>query len=336
MTITQRTTEIAGLLTLKGLPHMGQITHVLKEDHGEIIGLCMERYQKTLKQYTHAHSHHRLTAYQKMDLILQMLESIATLHRAGLAHRDLSEVNFMVNQTDYKLRDGSPKASLYLIDFGKSTFTSPDVYRCWWVEQPRLDIQGYDDEIIPRTKEELDVWCRRLPWVPSKPDHGYKLYRSIQTLPKSRSDTEGLAWLVNPVAEDLYSIGTLIWKTFAETEPWYGIMDSDIKALRDIVSDDYRLQKTLEREVRGHLSRELLLKFLKVSPQQRESAESVLTWLSDEAIQNGLIAEWERNAPVARQKRHAKALSAHDEEQAVEFSHFQRKRHKTGYTEADT
>ncbi|OBZ89240.1 hypothetical protein A0J61_02725, partial [Choanephora cucurbitarum] len=131
MTITQRTTEIAGLLTLKGLPHMGQITHVLKEDHGEIIGLCMERYQKTLKQYTHAHSHHRLTAYQKMDLILQMLESIATLHRAGLAHRDLSEVNFMVNQTEYKLRDGSPKAALYLIDFGKSTFTSPDVCRCW-------------------------------------------------------------------------------------------------------------------------------------------------------------------------------------------------------------
>ncbi|KAI8378327.1 hypothetical protein BD560DRAFT_445170 [Blakeslea trispora] len=336
MTITQRTTEIAGLLALKGLPHMGQITHVLKEDHGEIIGLCMERYQKTLKQYTHAHSHHRLTAYQKMDLVIQMLESIATIHRIGLAHRDLSEVNFMVNQTELKLRDGSPKAALYLIDFGKSTFVSPDVYRCWWVEQPRLELEGYGDEIIPRTKEELDAWCQRLPWIPSRPDHGYKLYRSIQTLPKSRNDTEGLAWLVNPILEDLYSIGTLIWKTFAETEPWYGIMDNDIKALRDIVSDDYRLQKALEREVRGHLSRELLLKFLKVSPQQRESAESVLLWLSDETIQNGLIGEWEINAPVARQKRHAKLVPEHDDKQASDINYFQRKRHKTGYTEADT
>ncbi|KAI9483618.1 MAG: hypothetical protein EXX96DRAFT_536935 [Benjaminiella poitrasii] len=321
MTITQRTTEIVGLLALKGLPHMGQITEVLQESHGEIIGLCMERYEKTLKQYTHAHSHHRLTAYQKMDLIIQMLQSLETIHGIGLAHRDLSEVNFMVNETNEKLRDGSPKAELFLIDFGKSTFTDATRYRHWWVEQPPVGINNgheYDGEIVPRTQDELDRWSQQLPWIRSKPDHGYKLYRSIQTLPKSRIDTDDLPWLVNPIAEDLYSIGTIIWKTFSETEPWYGILDTDLKALRETVGQDYHIERALEREVAGELSRELLLKFLKVSPDQRQTATDVLAWLQDINIQDGLIAEWEQHAPVGRQKRHAKALFRYDEEQAVD------------------
>jgi serine/threonine protein kinase len=320
MTITQRTTEIVGLLALKGLPHMGQITEVLKESHGEIIGLCMQRYEKTLKQYTHAHSHHRLTAYQKMDLVIQMLQCIETIHKVGLAHRDLSEVNFMVNTTQEKLRDGSPKAHLFLIDFGKSTFTDSENYRRWWVEQPCLTLQQeYDGEIVPKTIEELDVWCKQLPWVRSKPDHGYRLYRSIQTLPKSRVDTDDLPWMVNPLAEDLYSIGTIIWKTFSETEPWYGILDTDLKGLRETVGEDYHIERALEREVHGKLSRELLFKFLKTSPEQRQSATKVLDWIQDINVQNGLIAEWEQHAPVRRQKRHAKALFRYDDEQAAEM-----------------
>ncbi|KAI7905414.1 kinase-like domain-containing protein [Cokeromyces recurvatus] len=320
MTISQRTTEIVGLLCLKGLRHMGQITEVLQESHGEIIGLCMERYEKTLKQYTHAHSHHRLTAHQKMDLIIQMLQCLETIHSIGLAHRDLSEVNFMVNETNEKLRDGSSKAELFLIDFGKSIFTDAKSYRHWWVEQPPAGVSGhdYDGEIVPKTRAELDQWCCRLPWIRSKPDHGYKLYRSIQTLPKSRIDTEDLPWLVNPIAEDLYSIGTIIWKTFAETEPWYGILDTDLKALRETVGQDYHIERALEREVAGELSRQLLLKFLKVSPDQRQSATEVLAWLQDIEIQDGLIHEWEQHAPVGRQKRHAKALFRFDEEQAAE------------------
>ncbi|KAI8967980.1 hypothetical protein BDF20DRAFT_917220 [Mycotypha africana] len=326
MTITQRTTEIAGLLALKGLPHVGQITEVLQESHGEIIGLCMQRYQKTLKQYAHAHSHHRLTAHQKMDIIIQLLQSIETIHNIGLAHRDISEVNFMVNETTQTLRDGSRKAELFLIDFGKSTFTNPESYRRWWVEQPVKINDEYEGEIVPKSKEELDRWCHLLPWMRSKPDHGYRLYRSIQTLPKSRIDTDDLPWLVNPLAEDLYSIGTLIWKTFAETEPWYGILDTDLKGLRETVGQDYHIEKALEREVPGELSKELLLKFLKVSPDQRKSATEVLEWLQNLDIQDGLINEWEQYAPVARQKRHAKALFRYEDEQAADFE--TRKRQK--------
>lgn len=314
MTITQRTTEIASLLALKGLPHMGQITEVLQESHGEIIGLSMQRYQKTLKQYTHAHSHHRLTAHQKMDLIIQMLQCIQTIHNAGLAHRDLSEVNFMVNETDETLRDGSRRAELVLIDFGKSTFTDPKDVRRWWTEHPKEQHDDYDGEIVPLTKEDLSIWCQQLPWIRSKPDHGYRLYRSVQTLPRNRTDTEDLPWLVNPLSEDIYSIGTLIWKTFSETEPWYGILDTDLKGLRETVGEDYHIERALDREVPGKLSKELLLMFLKVSPENRRTATEVLAWLNDIHVQDGLIAEWEEHAPVGRQKRHAKALFRYEDE----------------------
>ncbi|KAG2199459.1 hypothetical protein INT47_011571, partial [Mucor saturninus] len=333
MTITQRTTEIASLLALKGLPHMGQITEVLQESHGEIIGLSMQRYQKTLKQYTHAHSHHRLTAHQKMDLIIQMLECIQIIHNAGLAHRDLSEVNFMVNETNEILRDGSRRAELFLIDFGKSTFTDPKDVRRWWTEHPKEHHDDGDGEIVPLTKEDLSIWCQQLPWIRSKPDHGYRLYRSVQTLPRNRTDTEDLPWLVNPLSEDIYSIGTLIWKTFSETEPWYGILDTDLKGLRETVGEDYLIERALDREVSGKLSKELLLMFLKVSPENRKSATEVLAWLNNIQIQDGLIAEWEEHAPVGRQKRHAKALFRYEDEQGPSRDAVpQRKKHKSNNT----
>lgn len=332
MTISQRTTEIASLLALKGLPHMGQITEVLEESHGEIIGLSMRRYEKTLKQYTHAHSHHRLTAYQKMDLIIQMLECIETIHKVGLAHRDLSEVNFMVNETNEKLRDGSPRAELFLIDFGKSKFTTAKDVRRWWIEHPAENTEEYDGEIVPLTKEDLELWCQQLPWIRAKPDHGYRLYRSVQTLPRNRTDTEDLPWLVNPLSEDIYSLGTIIWKTFSETEPWYGILDTDLKGLRETVGEDYHIERSLDREVPGKLSKELLLKFLKVSPEYRKTATEVLDWLKNIDIQNGLIKEWEEHAPVGRQKRHAKALFRYDDEQAAISDLTQRKKQKSNIT----
>ncbi|CEG84166.1 hypothetical protein RMATCC62417_18011 [Rhizopus microsporus] len=303
MTTAQRVTEIASLLKLKDKPHIGQITEVI-EENGEIIGLSMERYQKTLKQYTHAHSHHRLTAHQKMDLVIQLLECMKTIHDHGLAHRDLSEVNFMVNETEERLPDGSTKAEVYLIDFGKSTFVFPADVRQWWIQLPPGETES--SEIVPTTEEELKEWCDQLPWMRAKPDHGYRLYRSIQTMPKSRVDTQELPWLINPLAEDMYSIGTIIWKMFAETEPWYGILETDIKSLRDIVSDDYNIEKALEREVPGKLSKELLLHTLKVTPQERKTADEMLAWIKNPQIKEELINEWQVYAPVDRQKRHAK------------------------------
>jgi hypothetical protein len=90
-----------------------------------------------------------------------------------------------------------------------------------------------------------------------------------------------------------------------------------LKGLRETVSEDYRIERALEREVSGKYSRELLLKFLKVSPEHRKTATEVLNWLKDINVQDGLIKEWEEHAPVGRQKRHAKALFRYDDEQAA-------------------
>ncbi|KAF7731019.1 Histone acetyltransferase kat2b [Apophysomyces ossiformis] len=307
MTMYQRITEVACLMKLKNLPHMAQLREILYNENGDIAGLSMERYQTTLKQYAHVHSHHRLTAYQKYNIIYQMLVCMKTIHNAGLAHRDLSEVNMMVNKIDGQLEDGSSKICLYLIDFGKAVFCEAQDVREWFVDVPRASWE-YDGDVVPETKEELEEWCKLLPWVKGKPDHGYRMYRSIQTLPKTRSDSQVLPWLIHPQAEDIYSIGVMIWKVFAETEPWRGILDTDLQGLRYVAEDDYRIQRALEREVHGELSRQLLLRCLKTRPQDRCTASEILDWLGQDEIRNGLIGEWKMYSSETRATRKAKSM----------------------------
>ncbi|KAI9360751.1 hypothetical protein BD770DRAFT_341829 [Pilaira anomala] len=313
MTMYQRITEVACLMKLRNLPHMAQMKEVLFNDNGDVAGLSMERYQITLKQYTHVHSHHRLSAYQKYDVIYQMLICMKTIHEAGLAHRDLSEVNIMVNTIEGQtLEDGSEKVCLYLIDFGKAVFCRPDDVREWFVDVPRAEWE-YDGDVVPETKEELDTWCESLPWVKGKPDHGYRMYRSIQTLPKTRSDNQVLPWLIHPQAEDMYSIGVMIWKVFTETEPWRGILDTDLQGLRYVAEDDYRIQRALEGEVHGELSRQLLLKCLKTRPQDRATAKDILDWISQESVHTGLIGEWKMYSSDTRGTRRAKNFYGFEE-----------------------
>lgn len=284
-----------------------QIIHSLSPSFFE------NRYQITLKQYTHVHSHHRLSAYQKYDVIYQMLICMKTIHEAGLAHRDLSEVNIMVNTVEGQyLEDGSDKVCLYLIDFGKAVFCKAEDVRDWFVDVPRAEWE-YDGDVVPETKEELDTWCESLPWVKGKPDHGYRMYRSIQTLPKTRSDNQVLSWLINPQAEDMYSIGVMIWKVFTDTEPWRGILDTDLQGLRYVAEDDYRIQRALEGEVHGELSRQLLLKCLKTRPQDRDTAKDILDWISQENVQAGLIGEWKMYSSDTRGSRRAKNLYGFEE-----------------------
>ncbi|KAI8387285.1 hypothetical protein BD560DRAFT_344516 [Blakeslea trispora] len=313
MTMYQRITEVACLMKLKNLPHMAQMKDVLFNDNGDVAGLTMERYQTTLKQYAHVHSHHRLSAYQKYDVIHQMLICMKTIHEAGLAHRDLSEVNIMVNTIEGQfLEDGSEKVYLYLIDFGKAVFCEARDVRDWFVDVPRAEWE-YDGDVVPESKEELETWCESLPWVKGKPDHGYRMYRSIQTLPKARSDNQVLPWLIHPQAEDIYSIGVMIWKVFTDTEPWRGILDTDLQGLRYVAEDDYRIQRALEGEVHGELSRQLLLKCLKTRPQDRATAKEILDWISQDSVREGLIGEWKMYSSDTRGARRAKSMYGFEE-----------------------
>ncbi|KAI8333077.1 hypothetical protein BC941DRAFT_435033 [Chlamydoabsidia padenii] len=370
MTTSQRAIELISLLKLKGLPHMAEITEVLHADDNvnDVVGLAMRRYQRTLKQYTHAHTHHRLSAHQKMDLIRQMLICLDCIHSNGIAHRDLSEVNFMVDEQNdpeaRRLDDGSVAAYVYLIDFGKAVFTRPEDVRRWWIEPMPLrkghdltsnsgcnnssnsnnndnttaattatsgdilQVDDYDGEVIPANETELETWCTNLPMVRVKPDHGYRCYRSIQTLPRNRVDHAVLPWLVDPIAEDMYSIGALIWKVFAETEPWHGILDTDLRGLREMVADDETIRTQVHREVAGDLSRQLLLKCLCTQPEDRASASTLLAWLDNPNIATGLLEEWAEHAPTERKKRHAKSAFEFEEEQAAAAAKAKRDRKK--------
>jgi serine/threonine protein kinase len=139
-------------------------------------------------------------------------------------------------------------------------------------------------------------------------------HRSIQTLPKTRSDNQVLPWLIHPQAEDMYSIGVMIWKVFTDTEPWRGILDTDLQGLRYVAQDDYRIQRALEGEVHGELSRQLLLKCLRTRPQDRETARDILDWISQEPIKEGLIGEWKMYSSDTRSARRAKTFYGFEDE----------------------
>ncbi|KAI7897145.1 kinase-like domain-containing protein [Mucor mucedo] len=285
-TASQRVVEIASLLALKDKEHIGQIKDIIHDEAGkEMIGLTMERYDMTLKSYLKSHAHQRLTANQRMDIIVQMLKSLQEAHQLGIAHRDLSSVNFMVNA---KTPNGQPH--LYLIDFGKAVFFSPRDAKKWWVDCN--DNSLYKDEVKPATKEELAVWCKNLPFVMARPDHGYRFYRSIQTLPRNNKDHSLLPYLIDPAAEDIYSLGTMVWKIFLGIEPWPGVFDTDLKGLRDTVSRDYYIDQVLDRAMPGPMSKTFLQMFLRVQPQHRKSAAEILLWVQQDDVKAALLEEW--------------------------------------------
>ncbi|KAG2212178.1 hypothetical protein INT46_006013, partial [Mucor plumbeus] len=297
-TAAQRVAEIACLLKLRKKQHIGHIKQIIHDQNGaEMIGLTMPKYDMTLKQYLDQHVHPRLTSHQRMDIIVQIIKSIKAIHEEGVAHRDLSTVNFMVNPSkDEKLADGSLRAHLYLIDFGKAIFFTPEDAKRWWVDSNEQHV--YQNEIKPRTPDELTIWCRNLPYVMARPDHGYRFYRSIQTLPKSGKDHAVLPYLINAPAEDIYSLGTLVWKIFAGIEPWPGVFDTDLKKLRETVSDNFRIDYLLERLMPGPVSTKLLKKFLRVNPEERRSASDILQWIEAPVVRDALLAEW--NVATAR------------------------------------
>lgn len=278
-TASQCIIEIASLLALKDKPYIGRIKEVIY-DEDAVIGLTMDRYEMTLKDYLHQHTHQRLNAEQRMHIVLQMLESINISHQAGIAHRDLSTVNFMMNSD----------ASLYLIDYGKAVFLHPRDAKRWWVESDERE--SYQEDVKADSREELAVWCRNLPYVMAKPDHGYRFYRSIQTLPRTERDRTLLPHLIDPAAEDIYSLGTMIWKIFSGLEPWPGVFDTELKKLRETVKSDFSIDYMLDKSMPGPISKMFMQMFLRVDPQDRLSAEDILHWMKQEDIRDALIEEW--------------------------------------------
>ncbi|KAG0362544.1 hypothetical protein BG005_005122 [Podila minutissima] len=271
----QRVREVACLVKLRGLAGVGQIQSVLDDEDGHLVGLSMTKYAYTLKAYA-TNVRKPLTACQKLSLVLDIVEAVALIHGAGLAHRDLSEVNIMVNEDPIsRLADDSPRPWIRVIDFGKSVFVRPEDVMRWSIQEHVSD-------------EELAL----LPLVVLPPDHGYKLYRSILTLPRSKGDHNPLP-PVDPRLEDVYSLGILIWRIFSGKSPWNGAIEDDLKTIRYLVSSDSQIKFQIEREVLGKISRELLLKCLTAESETRSTAEEVKDFLAQEGVAAELLKEFE-------------------------------------------
>ncbi|KAF9213970.1 hypothetical protein BGZ59_004553 [Podila verticillata] len=271
----QRVREVACLVKLRGIAGVGQIQSVLDDEDGHLVGLSMTKYAYTLKAYA-TNARKPLTACQKLSLVLDIVEAVALIHGAGLAHRDLSEVNIMVSEDPVnRLADDSPRPWVRVIDFGKSVFVLPEDVKRWSIQEQVSD-------------EELAL----LPLVVLPPDHGYKLYRSILTLPRSKGD-HSLLPPVDPRLEDVYSLGILIWRIFSGKSPWNGTIEDDIKVIRHMVSSDTQIQFYLQREVTGKVSRELLLKCLTAESETRSTAEQVKEFLAQEGVVAELLKEFE-------------------------------------------
>ncbi|KAF9303458.1 hypothetical protein BGZ74_003701 [Mortierella antarctica] len=271
----QRVREVACLLKLRGLKGVGQIQSVIDNEDDHLVGLSMTKYEYTLKAYaTNARRHP--SPCQKLCLIQDMVSAMAEIHSAGLAHRDLSEVNIMVDEDPSQLlEDQAPRPLVRVIDFGKSVFVGAEEVQQWSMKE-NID------------KEELDL----LPLVVLPPDHGYKLYRSILTLPKTKHDHSPLP-PVDPRSEDVYSLGVLIWRTFSGKSPWNGAIEDDLKTIRYLVASDAQIKFQLEKEVQGEYSRALLLKCLTANPNTRWSCQQLKGWLEQPEVGRELLREFE-------------------------------------------
>ncbi|KAF9100506.1 Receptor-interacting serine/threonine-protein kinase 1 [Mortierella sp. AM989] len=271
----QRVREVACLLKLRDMKGVGQIQSIIDDEADHLVGLSMTKYPYTLKQYaTNARQHP--TPLQKLHLIRDMVSAMCDIHQAGLAHRDLSEVNIMVDiDNDDLLEDQSHRPHIKVIDFGKSVFVDRDEVKRWSVKS-----------VIP--EEELSM----LPMVVLPPDHGYKLYRSILTLPRSKHDHIPLA-PVDPRSEDVYSLGVLIWRTFSGKSPWNGAIEDDLKKIRYLVESDEQISFQLEREIKGQVSRELLLHCLTAKAETRWTTQRLKNWLLQPDVADGLLKEFE-------------------------------------------
>ncbi|ORX89464.1 kinase-like protein, partial [Basidiobolus meristosporus CBS 931.73] len=231
------------------------------------------RCQQTLKDYLH--TRHKVTPQQKYKLIRDMIVAVKVMHENGIAHRDLSEINVMVNVNPGSLlKDNSLRPKAVIIDFGRALFVRAEDVSKWSTRKYGL--------------EELKL----LPKIYTAPDHGYKRYRSICTLPKHKQDHDVLPYPVDPLAEDVYSLGILIWRTLSQQNPWPGVFDEDIRGLREIVGNEERMHKEICRSIKGMKCRELLLGCLAVNPEERWTAKILFDWIWNSHNRRRLIREF--------------------------------------------
>ncbi|KAK9709862.1 hypothetical protein K7432_008746, partial [Basidiobolus ranarum] len=274
--IESRLMELVCLLKLRGAKRVGEILSILESESGNPVGLTMTRYQKTLKEYLHAR--HKISPHQKYKLMRDMIAAVKILHDQGIAHRDLSEVNVMVNEVDgVYLKDDTLRPKVILIDYGKARLTRKEDIQKWYLKA----LLPEEEQLLPRIK--------------TIPDHGYKRYRSINTLPRTKKDWDVLPHSIDPLAEDIYSLGILLWRTFTQQNPWVGVFEDDIKGLRQIVGNEQRHRAEICKAIPGTKCRELLFGCLAVNDRDRWDVNYLSEWIWNKENRTQLISEIDRD-----------------------------------------
>ncbi|KAL7318091.1 hypothetical protein PS15m_004357 [Mucor circinelloides] len=278
--IAQQISEIACQLTVSRKQRIGHIHQVImKDDTIQVIGFTTPKYEMSLKDHLQQNQQPHLSSFQRMDLIVQMTKAVKALHVDGIAHRDLSLDNFMVTSSTDKLLDGSPKIHLHLTHFERAVFFRPSDARKWWID-------------FKDNNDKLTIWCKNLPYVMARPDHSHLLTRSIQTLPKASTDHAVLPYLINAPAEDVYSLGTLMWDIFSGMQAWPGLADTDLERLRETVYCTANISNVIDIEMPGPVSATFLKKILCAEPEDRLSAAEVLEYIENTNIRDVLLLEW--------------------------------------------
>ncbi|KAF8984181.1 hypothetical protein BGZ46_008695 [Entomortierella lignicola] len=150
----QRVREVVCLLKLRGSEGIGQIQAIIDNEMDHLVGLSMTKYAYTLKAYATSARRHP-SPRQKLSLVRDMVTAICAIHSAGLAHRDLSEVNIMVDEdSNLRLEDNTPRPWVRVIDFGKSVFVEPEEVKRWSVLEPVSE--DFDHSPLPPVDPRLE------------------------------------------------------------------------------------------------------------------------------------------------------------------------------------
>jgi serine/threonine protein kinase len=216
-----------------------------------------------LRDYFRQLKNKRLTAGLKFQIIYQIVRGYQQMHESGIAHLDISQINVMLNSVD------TADIEVRLIDFGKA----------------RLVKASEASKFLPTplSKEE----CRLLPRMRMAPDHGQALYRCVPLarnlvtsslklmsllsrspalLPRNRVDHAIRSVPTDLLKEDVYSLGILLWTIMSGRSAWNGILDTELDALRRIITNKCMVEQTITRDFEGSYCRRLLSGCLRYEP----------------------------------------------------------------------
>lgn len=322
-----RLNELSLLMKFRDREGFSQISSIVVDDDQKITGFTMKRHHSTFKELLR--NHRSMTPKFRLGIIYRVVCLVKELHENQVAHRDLSEVNIMVDEGLFLAsRNGMvgnsrprrnanntnntiiPKPSLDPRSRKRGSILNE------LVPSPELptDLNTLLDEspvIIdfgksaflnePFTKDFQSVIGSLPPAVTAPdllpnlllttPDLGFPLYRSIVTLPRNKRSTESDRGIVfDGLKEDVFSLAILIYRILSGLMPWGGLLETSLPELRKVVEDEETMMLHLKRDLPNCGKwHMLLIKSLDPDPNSRWSTLDVKLFI--EAHSQSLYSE---------------------------------------------